>query len=415
MCGDFVWVTSSKALAGKVVCIDCAEKYTECTECHEILLACNAFRDPDNYILCEECFDAFCSVCSHCGSPQREDDIRATADGGYICRYCFERHYFECERCDAILPIQEASDGPNGSAVCADCRYDHVARCTDCGILVWWDDARRNLCPDCFDGSVPVHTTWGRSLCFLKDSWEGRLFIGAEIEVECEGLFHPREVCRDLTEWMRNHNVDDRYFIHSDASLRNGFEVVSHPTSLNKWKENRAQELFRFLVRAGCRSHDTSTCGLHFHLSRAFFKNGLKGNKTGTSSCRAGGIERLKRFFAVARPQISTLSRRNGDFHWCEFENYSNNDFKYGKRGPGTRYMAVNVTRETVEIRVFKGTLNHRTFVANLQFVDAAAHFCNNGCFQPSWGEFCYFLKDSRYGHLTNYLERKNLYVPTHC
>ena len=76
----------------------------------------------------------------------------------------------------------------------------------------------------------------------------------------------------------------------------------------------------------------------------------------------------------------------------------------------GDRHVAINLTNEnTIEFRIFRGTLNPKRFLATLQFVDALCHFvkvvsmvtCGKYCFREFMG---YITNTNRYNNLEHYL-----------
>jgi hypothetical protein len=78
----------------------------------------------------------------------------------------------------------------------------------------------------------------------------------------------------------------------------------------------------------------------------------------------------------------------------------------------GDRYTAVNLTnRETIEFRIFKGTLNHVTIMATLQFCHELVEFCKTNTLSHissvTWGEFVSSITE--YKELTAYLTQKKL------
>ena len=83
------------------------------------------------------------------------------------------------------------------------------------------------------------------------------------------------------------------------------------------------------------------------------------------------------------------------------------------KKGAGSRYTCVNLTNcDTIEFRMFRGTLKPNTLLATLQMVD---HICDAAIFMSdeelwslSWGSFVSGIKEPE---LIQYLKERNLYV----
>ena len=80
------------------------------------------------------------------------------------------------------------------------------------------------------------------------------------------------------------------------------------------------------------------------------------------------------------------------------------------------RYVAVNLLNyETVEIRMFRGTLRYLTFIATLQLV---AHLCelaikltDDDFERMTWSEFVMSIDKDEMPELIEYLKSKRLYV----
>jgi len=89
-------------------------------------------------------------------------------------------------------------------------------------------------------------------------------FFGVELEAD-----HGNEkdaAARDVT-------FGDLSYVKHDGSLTDdGIEIVTHPCSLRYHLEQFPwDEILSSLADYGFRSHDTSTCGLHVHVSRSAF------------------------------------------------------------------------------------------------------------------------------------------------
>ena len=64
-------------------------------------------------------------------------------------------------------------------------------------------------------------------------------------------------------------NDDEHIYIKYDGSLDDGFEIVSHPATLNYHLNDFPwEDILHYAVQMGYRSHQTSTCGLHIHVNR---------------------------------------------------------------------------------------------------------------------------------------------------
>ena len=79
------------------------------------------------------------------------------------------------------------------------------------------------------------------------------------------------------------------------------------------------------------------------------------------------------------------------------------------------RYVAVNLENcNTIEFRIFRGTLNYKTFVATLQLIDEICYHAINSTDKMleamSWSEFVSGILAKK-AELIEYLKLKRLYV----
>ena len=161
------------------------------------------------------------------------------------------------------------------------------------------------------------------------------------------------------------------------------------------------------LKKAGCKSHDTTTCGLHVHVSRSFF--------TMSETVKLG------LFVYFNKSRLETFARRT-ETSYAKFKPVLRSDLKAAGHSD-RRYEAINFENaRTIEFRLFKGTLNFETFMATLEFCDAVSRFvktisavCIAGKDGDSWAKFESFVKSDgnrkRYKNLVTYAGSKGLFV----
>ena len=94
-------------------------------------------------------------------------------------------------------------------------------------------------------------------------------YVGIEIEVEST------RSSVDLGNYaeMVHDNCGGLVYNKTDGSINHGFEMVTHPMTLG-YAQNHLDGLwssFTLLRKAGFRAWQTSTCGLHIHISRNSF------------------------------------------------------------------------------------------------------------------------------------------------
>ena len=187
---------------------------------------------------------------------------------------------------------------------------------------------------------------------------EEDLFLGAEIEVDCGGKNH--DVAKEIIDILGDQNV----YCKHDGSLDSGFEIVTHPATLYYHQSLDYKRAFSYLVKLGYRAHDVNTCGLHVHFNKSFFgKDKLHQDMN---------ISKLLYIFEKFYQQVELIARRKHNDYAKRYymeENETVFDM-YSKAKSANKYGAINLKHDdTVEIRIFKGTLNYDTFMITLQFV----------------------------------------------
>jgi hypothetical protein len=149
-----------------------------------------------------------------------------------------------------------------------------------------------------------------------------------------------------------------------------GFEIVSAPASIeihrDHWYKIHETVGFKQL-----RAWDTDTCGFHVHVSR----------KTLTRL----QIDRVITFInhPFNHPLICKVAGRKSSEYYKYKEIPHGDVLRDGAvlplipRDDATRRWAINLTNaDTVEFRIFRGTVNPRHIIRNIEFCDAVCDFC---------------------------------------
>ena len=101
-------------------------------------------------------------------------------------------------------------------------------------------------------------------------------------------------------------------------------------------------------------------CGLHIHISKKYLSEVQQ-------ALLDYFVNKHSDFFVK-------IARRNSD-RWASFKKDGDGKKYYGK-ACGSRYMALNFeNRETIEFRLFRGTLKYKTFIGTIQLVAGLAKF----------------------------------------
>jgi hypothetical protein len=189
-----------------------------------------------------------------------------------------------------------------------------------------------------------------------------------------------------------------------DGSLDNGFEIVTHPHSLDEFQKSVDWGFLSSLKSEGFRSWDTSSCGLHVHISRKAFADDSH-------------LVRFMKLIYDNKGAVRNLAGRSSDY--AKFNDSYNSGgmglyrkVKEGLVGDG-HFSAVNTDNcDTVEVRVFRGSLRKERVLSAVEFCHAAVEHTRNMKITPkerplSWTKFLAFMvKESvRYPNLTLIME----------
>ena len=343
--------------------------YNVCDECGE-------WFNSDFGVYIEYDSSDFCSTtcaedngyrrCSNCGDWAYEDDMYYIEnEGEWWCEYCVDNDAYYCEECGSYVTY-----------------------------YAWDDDAE--CCDRCLEngggryGGALHDYNYSDRIEFVKrgDDRDGAIpHIGVELETEKGNNL--REYVGKLHELFGRNT--EKYYMSTDSSLTgNSAEIVSHPFTLGyhiadgTW-ERMMQIAKDYGYSSDCPKH--GGCGTHFSIDSAFFgKN---------PTVRAAGGYKLLRIMQRFEPMWKALSRREY-FGYCRFDtsynydpkhweeemavhpdlkNYGNlQKAKYAARHEYRHELVVNMSHsERFEIRLFAGTLDMDTFIADMAFCEGLA------------------------------------------
>lgn len=344
---------------------------------------------------CKSCLkEKKLETCEECWGEVRTTYVK---DNKKICKECVKRFYVECTHCNIEFSKRGIDDKRNGK------QFSH------------------SVCDKCFEISIKAIHNYSHkpnpeykpSFIDEKDGgydgvWNrGRkiLYLGVEVEMECSQF--ASAIAHSVTELSKN-----RVYNKGDSSITYGFEMVSHPMTLeyhtvkkdakgeliNPEKHMNWEEIFKYLLSKGCLSHNTKTCGLHIHANKSFM--------TDTD------LKKLDIFINSHTREISQFARRSNSH--AQYKKLSKDDFKR-LNNTGGRYALNMSPASTVEFRMFKGTLKYSTFMASLQFVDASIRFVKEAAWkdicnvEKSWKLFIAFIDDNKYTELAKYMRLRKL------
>ena len=367
----------------------------------------------DDYV-CNECVQ-ICGRCDEIGSVN--DDFHMVDGDEMWCEPCISRRAYWCDRCEeynsnCAIYIYDRSE--HWCRPCADDTYF----CEDC------DNYYADGCDSCSDntddyGNRIIHDySYRPDAIFHSTDKNERLYFGIEVEVE-----DSRDLSESSSYAHRLEGMELAYLKH-DGSLSCGYEIVTHPMSHDYYK-NQASDLWDTLEHLRTyykvKSWDTSTCGLHIHISRTGFNGGghmhrflnlIYSNADFYSILAGREQSRWASFDDIVSNQI--MYDENGNYALNEHGDYkyiTKRDIASKLQGYNTeRYSAVNTrNRETLEIRIFKGTVNTNTIKSHIDLAHASVEYTRN-----------LTVRDVREGalgagHLVQYILQNSTLYPELC
>jgi hypothetical protein len=279
--------------------------------------------------------------------------------------------------------------------------------CDNCNERLWNDDyATDGLCSGCHDSEDEDHEEddpyavkgySNRSADYMRPQGKGPLFYGIELEVECKSGVNYNDEAHRVYKAL---GTDYAVLKHDGSLSSSGFEIVTRPDALDIHK-NRWAEFIK-TSSSTLTSWTNGRCGMHIHATRSALTQ----------------LQLGKMLVWINHPSneslVKTIAGRSLK-QWACIE--TGKKLSDGKKLSPNRYVALNVRDETVEIRIFRGTLKPESFYKNMEFYDALIAFC-----APSThgikdietpAAFLRFVQTHRktYPHLHEFLTRRHQYV----
>lgn len=342
---------------------------------------CTIFDDQE---LCPQCLEDETLLCDACGRRIWRDSNAGNSDTP-LCQSCYDYHYTECSRCGAIIRSEDAcyhGDDP-------ECEEPICERC-----YARWEPHRS--INDYYYKPEPIF--YGN----------GSRYFGVELEIDGAG-----ELSSNADRILELANVQrELIYCKHDGSLDDGFEIVTHPMTYDYHvKELPWAAILSQVISMGYQSHKARTCGLHVHVNRSTFG--------ATEMEQDACIARVLYFFEKHWEELLKFSRRTELQlkRWAARYGYKEQPMEildHAKKGyGGGRYSSVNLQNaDTIEFRIFRGTLKYNTLIATLQMVDricdVAINLSDEELKAMPWTTF---ISGCQQPELVQYLKERRLYV----
>jgi hypothetical protein len=335
----------------------CPDHSASCMGCDDYL-SINYATVIDSDYYCDDCRDNNFHYCDNCSEWCSEvNDV----EGDWFCNYCVNSVGAQyCDHCDMYeRHLCDLNYEPEDVDIWNSRNYE--------GVMSYNFKPSK---PDFFMGST--------------DTDDLRLFYGVELEVE--------SMDNSFSEGMQivKDSLAELVYFKADGSLDRGYELVTYPFSFNYYSEAIDFKFLSGLQELGYRSWSAGTCGLHVHISRTGFAT-------------SGHVWKFAQLILSNQHAWSKLAGRTSS-RWASFDSETNSVMKVlkGEKFP-ERYCAVNLCNaDTIEVRIFRGSLNERRVRSAIESIDCAiqytkslsVHEINQGALK--FGRFADWVNENR-------------------
>lgn len=212
------------------------------------------------------------------------------------------------------------------------------------------------------------HSSKAKGFNIIDSPWfrSHRRAFGVELEIQVT-RGNKDAACGKVHDILNpSGNVGEYCFFERDGSIGEGFEIVTQPAGLDIHRAKFDAFLNNDDAKRGLRSHEGGACGLHVHVGRQYVTQSQ--------------VYRIQSFLNDVRNEslIRAIARRY-DSGYSKFKPQMAKFTANGKNN-GDRYEALNVTgRDTIEFRIFRGSLRYESVASALEFVNAVLTFCTPG------------------------------------
>ena len=319
-------------------------------------------------IICSDC----CMTCERCDNVGSTRDDFNNIDGHqWWCKTCTDNHAHWCDWHDEYFTGYTYGAEDSSYVFCEMCYNDNTNWCDTCelayveGCTLDHDDE--------VDSRIIHDYSYKPDPIFHSSPDENtRLYFGIEVETESPGDENYSNR-REAAEFAYRLEQSNLAYLKSDGSLDCGFEVVTHPMTHSFYMNNATllwDTISRLKTEHSMMAWGTNTCGLHIHISRNGFSTG----------------SHQHRFLQLVynNKELYELLAGRSATHWAKFDDVVNQDtgkksFRYkldNNHRDTDRYSAVNtINRNTLEMRIFRGSLNIGFIKASIDLAHASVEF----------------------------------------
>ena len=288
----------------------------------------------------------------------------------------FSGNYFHCHDCENIFNQDEENNAYDDYSICESC-CNHSYHYSDRHAYYVRDDDE-NYNENEHIGEYHSSVDSLGHIPSKYDSRKPRVLLGLELEMEIKDNYSKDDragellsnigMCKDVEGYRHTYALCEE-----DGSLDNGFEMVTGYTGL----DIHAEQLKYFETGLkGAISHDSDNCGLHVHICKSDMST-LHGAKMILFINDQANHKLIK---AIARRDSSEYAKIKNKVEsksWIKDAVHSSDRKSVQLRSLNAdRYEALNFKNSnTIEFRLFKGSLVYSTIMSCLEFTYATWFF----------------------------------------
>lgn len=362
------------------------------------------------------------SICEVCGNIHPLDELITVEleDGQYItvCEYCRNNELGYCDNCNRyVRPYYDVEEVTTNNGVenwGPECYEGETYICERCGerltdsVTYFLDD--NAFCNYCYDVEIQerdeenepnlsYHHTYANNFYKMETEENAIQFFGIELEVDRRS--NSNTAIKNCIETIESLAPDGFFDFKSDSSLSYGFEMAGQPATYDFHNSGFWQQVLDTCSDYEFVSHTLGTCGLHIHVNRNFFENDRD------------AVCKLWEIFNNNKRWLETFSRRSINHleRWAKFKDSDEmENLRAYKKDYCGRYQAINDTNgNTIEFRLYRGTLNYNTFIATIQFTKWLCDYVESHTIEECKALDFSDVEFSDYSELKQYLEERNL------
>lgn len=406
-----------------IVCDSCRdEDYFRCEVCDRLIhvsdgndatLRYSTGNEVDTMV-CDECVEHSGDIDNEDGALiiYREDPFRNSyPTGAQNDPHRITREYYNLEKLRKRCP--QCNFLPDA---CPDCKIIQAKARKEEELTLWVYDTQHCMYHDNFHNRF-------KTLKYRTKHEHPFLYYGIELEVIFSNKANKAKVVHDFIVATNGMFVSE--YDSSVDRLGNGAEFISRPMSYKAWTSPEVRELlqrgFDVLQKNGAQVIQPDGCGLHVHMSLDFFTKNTEKD-----------VDEIKNdidwIFQTFQPEVEVISRR-------KYNNYCSSKVNRVKQfipailsvqginlkmqlergglpssidSHDNHHYAIVMTRNTIEIRTFRSTIDVDTLLMTIQFCRAVAHASRNLTIteETTFGDIIHCKEGEE---LTRFVEKKKL------